>query len=247
MPLPNIIVPTYPDVPRAPGVPPLLREAGAVLTTGVRLLGDAIQILRLFSGPQWGVFSDDTGLELFEGANFIGVEWRKDSRIADYPMENGSFQSYNKVQTPWEAKVTLAVGDDPQVFGFSVPTLPTIPGLGGFGGVVGGALARRTAFINTIDFAADSLDLFTLVTPEKSYPSANIIHHDYRRIAEKGVTLLAVDIWLMQVRQDATADFADTKSASGASPVDGGQVQASPPSPSVSRSANPIGGQGLLG
>lgn len=231
MPMPIIDVPTYPDVPDAPGVPPVVRQAGAVLTTAVRLLGDAIQILRLFSGPQWGVFDED-GAELFEGANFIGVEWRRDSRIADYPQEEGAFQSYNKVRTPWEAKVTLAVGDDPRAFG-SIVAIPSVPAFGSFSGITGGALARRTEFISTIDAAADSLDLFTLVTPERSYPSANIVHHDYRRIAEKGITLLAVDIWLQQVRVDATAEFTNTKSASGTAPTDGGQVQPVPASPAV--------------
>lgn len=240
MAMPDIDVPTYPNVPRALGVPPVLRQAGAIINTGLLLVADAVQLLRLFGTNQWGLFNSG-GTSIYSEASFLGVEWRKDSNIPDYPQEEGAFQSYNKIRGPWEAKVTLVVGDGALLPG--LPSLPAfdIPGLGGFSGLVGSSLARRTAFINAVDAAADSLDLFTLVTPEIRYPNANIIHHDYRRISERGVTLFAVDIWVRQVRVTATATFSNAQAPSGQAQVDGGQVQPQAANPNVTLGSAGLG------
>lgn len=221
MAIPVTSVPAFPNVPRAPGVPPMLRQVGAVQSTVILVASDAVQILRLFSPAQWGLVSEG-GVPLFEGANFLGVEARKDWRIPDYPIEKGSFESYNKVETPFEGKVTLAVGDDSLL-----PGLPNLPAIGGFGGLSGSALSRRTAFLTAVETACASLTLYTLLTPEKPYPSLNLVHYDYRRIAQQGVTLLAVDIFVQEVRTTATATFSNVKSPEAASPVNGGQVQPS--------------------
>jgi hypothetical protein len=228
MAIPVTPVPAFPNVPRAPGVPPVLRQIGVIQNTVILLASDAVSLLRRFAKPQWGLVSE-SGVPLFEGANFLGVEARKDWRIPDYPIERGSFESYNKVETPFEGKVTLAVGDDSLL-----PGLPNIPAIGSFGGLAGSALSRRTAFLTAVEAACASLDLYTLLTPEKPYPSLNLVHYDYRRIGQQGVTLLVVDIFVQEVRTTATAQFSNVKAPEAAGAVNGGQVQPAAPPAQVS-------------
>lgn len=223
MAIPVTPVPAFPNVPHAPGVPPVLRQIGAVQNTVILVASDAVKILRLLAPSQWGLVTA-SGAPLYQGANFLGLEARKDWRIPDYPVEKGSFESYNKVETPFEGKITLAVGDDSLVPG--LPNLPSVPGLG-FDGLLGSALSRRTAFLIAIEMACRSLELYTLLMPEGSYPNLNLVHYDYRRIAQQGVTLLAVDIFVQEVRTTAKATFSNVKSPEAASPVNGGQVQPS--------------------
>lgn len=237
MPLPNTIVPTYPNVPRAPGVPPVLRQVGGIINTGVLLAADAISILRLFQGPQWGIF-DEGGQPLFEDANVIRVEFREGWRVSDYPLEKGAFESYNKVKVPFSARVVLGLGAS------VIPGLPNLPGIPGTslaGGIGGSELARRTAFLAAIQAAAASLDLYTLVQPEARYPSSNIVEYDYDRSALRSATMLLVNIKLDEIRVTATTQFSETnpitspKTPTSASPQNGGQVQ--PSVPTIEQSA----------
>jgi len=235
MALPITPVPTYPNVPRAPGVPPLLRQVGSGINTGVLLVADAVSLLRLFQGPQWGIFTDG-GAPLFDGANVIRTEFREGWRISDYPVEKGAFESYNKGKVPFGARVTLALGDSLLP---GIPNLPGIPGTSFADGIAGSQVSRRTAFLAAIAAAAASLDLYTLVMPERRYPMSNIVEYDFDRAALRNATMLTVEVRLEEVRATATAQFTESdpitapKSPSSASPANGGQVQATPPNPNV--------------
>src|SRR5579875_727912 len=106
MPLPNLSVPQYPDVPQAPGVPPVLRQVGQVANAVTLLTADASEVLQalgVLPGPQWGIF-DQTGQPVIVGDSVVGVDYRKEYRAADYPVEGGSFANYNKVELPFDIR-----------------------------------------------------------------------------------------------------------------------------------------------
>src|SRR6185503_11295777 len=114
----------------------------------------------------WGLFTED-GSPLFPGFSAVpfvnslaagtgiantsvgDVGYRREYRISTAPQEQGAFLSYNKVQMPFDARVTY---------------------------LVSGLSAIRTAFLQQLEAAAASLDLYSVVMPEFIYPSANIIH-----------------------------------------------------------------------
>ena len=201
MPIPNTPKPRFPAVPVAPGVPPVLRQAGAIQSTVVQLVADVGQIAALFGAPQWGIFTT-AGAPVIAADTVLDVEYRQENRISAAPQEQGAFLSYNKVADPFPARVTLPQGDTAD---------------------------SRTAFLNEILDAQASLDLYTLVTPEITYPSVNVTHHDYRRTSVSGVTLLAVDVWVEQVRVTGTSQFSNTQQPAGADQVNGGTVQPQAP------------------
>jgi hypothetical protein len=194
------------------GIPSLLQKAAKVGNVVTLLVADAQQIMKLLGGifglnlPKWGIFLN--GNLVIEPDSIVEVEYRKGWRISSYPQEQGAFQSYNKVEEPFETRVKLTKG---------------------------GTDADKQAFQNAIDAAAASLDLYDIVTPTKVYKGANISQVNYRRAATNGVGLLTVELLIEEVRVNAEAQFTSTQAPSGADPVNTGTVQ--PQAPTSSQQA----------
>jgi len=58
---------------------------------------------------QWGIY-DMSGAPVLTASSVAGMEYARDWRVSNYPQEQGAFASYNKVKTPFTAKVTFLVG-----------------------------------------------------------------------------------------------------------------------------------------
>lgn len=144
--------------------------------------------------PQWGIFGS-TGATVLAADAVMTVEYSHDYKVSDYPQEKGAFQSYNKVQIPYQHKVTFAVSNN------------------------------RKDFLDAVEQAVGSLDLFTVTTPEISYPSVNLTHVGYRRIANNGASTILVDVWCEEIRIIGSANLSNTRSTSGASEQNSGPVQ----------------------
>jgi hypothetical protein len=155
MPLAPVATPRYAAVPDAPGVPPMVRLIRTLDVIAI-LASDAAQLVRAFGPPRWGIFSS-FGVPLLTGDSVIAVDYRREYRISDYPVEQGGFGSYNKVQEPYDVRVTIAVsgkstltdfgtggflgaaiktpsGADPQSGGTLQAASPTTAQAGGIGG-----------------------------------------------------------------------------------------------------------------
>lgn len=188
----------FPDVPNAPGVPPVLRDAANSFDdTLSALTGDAIDLLATGSSL-WGVF-DDAGSLVLDPDNIVSVEDNADRRISTYPIEEGGFESYNKVAVPFEAHVIMTKN---------------------------GTIDEKSEFLDTVNDLLNSLDLFSIVTPEQTFTKVNFVHTDKSRRAYQGATLLTVSLGFMEVRESATASFSNSKEPSGAAVVNDGPVQA---------------------
>jgi hypothetical protein len=187
--------PLYPDVPLAPGVPPVLRDSPAAPPVRPLTSDNAAAISQY--GPQWGIF-DATGGLAVEPDNIVAFEANSEFRIADYPIENGKFESYNKVQMPYDLRVVMSKG---------------------------GNDLDRSEFLAAISNLVGSTLLYSVVTPDSSYTSVNAVRYDYRRSAEAGATLLTVEVQCRQVRTTARIAFTSSKTASGSAIVNDGPVQ----------------------
>ena len=190
----------YPDVPDAAGVPPVLREPGAFATEDASsaplMTSDADGLDNYQSQAVWGIF-DDNGQPVIVADSVFAVDFRKEYRISDYPIEQGAFGSYNKVELPFDGKVSFTVG---------------------------GSDSDRSGFLASVAAAVSTLDLYSLITPEMTYSSASVVHYDYRRTAQNGATLLTVEMWVEEVRVTGTSEFKNTAKPSGADPAPGGTV-----------------------
>ena len=182
----------------AAGVPTLLHPpVGQRLEV---LTADAPGATGGTASGKWGIF-DKAGVPVLLPDSVASFEFKKDWRISEYPQEGGAFQSYNKVETPFDVRLRLTKG---------------------------GNDSARVGFFNALERVAASLELYDVVSPEKTYISASIVHIDYRRMSGQGVGLITADVWLHEVRVGAHAAFSNTKSPSGADAENGGTVQAQP-------------------
>lgn len=219
MPLLPISLPAFPDVPLALGVPPMPRLAGPLIPALAFLAADVGAIARLFIGPQWGIFFN--GAPALVGDSVIGVDFRREWRLANYPVEGGGFATYDKIAQPFDVRVTFAVA------GTSNLLFQLIPGSGLLN------IANRTAFLTALGTMAASLSLFSVVTPELNYDNLSIVHYDYRREASSGATMIKIDVWLQEVRIAAPPQFTQTQVPAAAAVQDGGSVQPSPVLPGI--------------
>lgn len=127
---------------------------------------------------RWGIYSRN-GRSVVEFDNVVAIEYKKDFNLLDYPVERGAFESYNKVQIPYDVRVTFSSG---------------------------GNLANRSALIQSIEELSGDLELYDVVTPEITVTNCNISHFDWRR-ADGRAGLVLVTVWLTEVRSTVYAEY----------------------------------------
>jgi hypothetical protein len=212
----------FPNVPKLPGVPQLKRSlnfpAGVPpIINGVIALGRLA--LALVSKPQWGIFKiepPEIAPPTAEGEletvvvkpppapvlvpdNFTRLNMEQAWEVTDAPVQEGSFASYNKVETPFEIRLRMTKG---------------------------GTLASRQKFLDTLEDIAKSLDLYRILTPERSYLNVNITGYRVTRESATGAYFLAeVEITFREIRQvqaqyTSTASNTQNAKTPSAKPVD---------------------------
>jgi hypothetical protein len=146
-------------------------------------------------GPPQWGIFSNNGGPILVVDSVASVEYARDYHVSDFPQEQGAFASYNKVQVPFQAKVGFLIGPS------------------------------RTDFLNAVEAAVASLQFVAVVTPEISYPSANLTHYSYRREIRSGVTLIRVDVWAEEIRIISGNPPDSAQSTNAATPSQSGQVQ----------------------
>lgn len=186
----------YPNVPKLPGVPALARSNNAQFVGGALAIVGQLLPLGLF-GQKWGIIASGSGASkttttgnffsnlfnksstlkgtsLLTPDSFVEFEYREEQKIPIYPLQDGAFQSYNKVGMPFDIRLTVTCS--------------------------GNGKMSKNEFINAIDNLLTSLTLVDIVTPDVTYYSTNLIHVDYRRDSTRGATLLIAQLWFQWVR-----------------------------------------------
>ena len=235
----------YPDIPALPGVPPLPRSVDIPPTVGL-VLGEVPSVLlnALQSPAQWGIIDEDgntlggssTGLSVLQAIqaqvtgqqgpilSFNALEYMQETKISDFPVEEGGFASYNKVQLPGVPTVTLALA---------------------------GSQSDRSTFLNAIDAACLSTTLYFVVTPETVYGPVSLERYSYTRRSDKGATLLMVEIVCKEIRQVSAVystvqtPINDPQNPDAVQGSNSGAVQGAPPAQSTLKSLYNALGTGI--
>lgn len=164
-----------------PGVPALkVPFTQSLISFGAILVADAFQSAFL---QRWGIY-DTSGNLVLEPDSFVGMDFMNNWQVSDYPVEQGSFASYNKVATPYGATVSVAKG---------------------------GSQTDRNAFLEQLDIIADSLAPYSIVTPEKTYINATIERYDYERRTRNGAGMIFAHIRLKEIRNTAQIQYTNTR------------------------------------
>ncbi len=169
------------------------------------------------SGTQWGVFRAGTTTPLYtphdsySEVSTFAFEFTRSQSISDFPLEGetpgqGSpFASFNKVWQPATPSVTIAVS---------------------------GVFTDLLGFLAALDNACKSTNLYDVYTPDFHYFGYSIERYSYRRTANKGATMLMVDVSLKEILQ-VSPTFTNTPINSPQSPSadaqqNNGQTQSNP-------------------
>jgi len=188
--------PPFPNVPKLPGVPQLLRNP-QFPPGPPPILGAAIALGRLwqalFSEPPWAIYKqaeagpqvDDDGVETVTVTakrtpvvvpdSFLEFGYRNESSMSDYPVQDGGFASYDKVANPYEIVLRMSKG---------------------------GSQQQRKKFIDSIEAIQGTLDLYDILTPEKTYTNVNVLRYENVRRGNRGAYFFAeVDLYFREIRQ----------------------------------------------
>lgn len=222
-----------PFVPNVPGVPSL--SSYLTTPSPVLAIDTALTLSQGLQPLQWGIYSQTgipiiasslaplfglgqiasvinsvssllIGQQLINLFSVVDFEYKQDWSISTAPQEKGAFQSYDKVQLPFDVRMRIAAG---------------------------GAESNRSSLLSSVEGIADVTDLFNVVTPEETYLNCNVSHYDYKRTSINGVGILVVDIWLVEIRVTATASFSNTQQPTAAGQQALGNVQPGPSTPAV--------------
>lgn len=198
--------PQFPNVPKLSGVPQLLRSPILPASPGP-VLGAIAAIgalwRALFGQSKWGVFKqapptapDESGIEtvtvvgqlrpVVECDSVLDFGYRNEVDIPDFPIQDGAFANYNRVNLPYEASVRL---------------------------VKGGSEASRRTFLDQIDAIMSSTELYQIITPERTYTNVNPVRFELQRRGAGGAfQITEADLYFREIRT-VTAQYTTTSLA----------------------------------
>lgn len=193
--------PANPTVPNSAGVPAV--SGGATTTAPTTAATQDNVIVVRGNTARWGIFLSGTATSPLKPDSFVEVEDAKDYQVGKAPVEQGGFMSYNKVETPEEITVAVAKG---------------------------GSDTTLAAFMNDISNMLGSLDLYSVITPGRTYRNMNLVHRDQHRTSEHGVSLLTVRLHFLEIRTTVETAFTNVTADTAANNVNQGSVQGATPS-----------------
>lgn len=183
-----------------PGIPNIPDFKGLVTsgTDAIISFGGAFLIRKVF-GNQWGVYNQ-FGIPVLLVDTVYSLKFQNSSQVCQAPVEKGTFTSYNKVQNPYQATVTLVRG--------------------------GGDATLRGAFIAQLDALSKSTLLFNIVTPDYVHRNCAIVGYDYAREPQGGARMIAANLHLEEVRESQVQFLTvETANPDDSPPVQVGEQQ----------------------
>lgn len=121
----------------------------------------------------WTIY-DEQGQPAVAFDVFLGCGAKAASKIAQNPVEQGSFATYNKIASPTALSVTLART---------------------------GRATQLGAMLDQLDALVEGTDLISVITPGRTYVDYSLESYDYSRTTDTGADRLLVSLTLQEVRQ----------------------------------------------
>ena len=166
-----------------PGLPNL--PLGAATPAVATIASEALSSLLWQASqvpPAWGVF-DSSGNQVVTPDSVIDFAHRPQSDIPTFPVQKGAFASYNKVILPFTLQLRFSKG---------------------------GTESDRTQFLTDIENLYQSINLYTVITHERTYENVNLEYYEVTRRGARGAYFLTeVDLYFIQI-QEVTPQYTTT-------------------------------------
>jgi len=213
------------NVPNAPGVPQMLRKTLTAVSTVQGVVAGINNTIQFFQGqpplPQWGIF-DANFKQVVDADSILSFANQNQANISDFPVQNGGFGTYNKVVLPARDVVRISKG---------------------------GTQNDRANLLRQVEALYRSMDLFTIVTPEKAYLNVNVENYEVtRRDKDQAFFLTEIDIFFREIRTIAAvftntpagADTTNAQNPAAQPPANQGVVQPGTPSNAAQNEATTV-------
>ena len=195
--------------PNLPGVPSLhnYNVPAAIAATGISFGVNALH----YGKSAWGIYDDAGTNQVLIPDSFMSLDCKREMNISNYPLEQGSFASYNKVRTPYSISVRVTKGSSLAI-------------------LTGGSMTPdRNLFLKALDDMVASLALLTIKTPEATYHNANLESFEYKREVKNGAGMIIADLRFVEImNSNITISSPTPSSASSAPSVNSGTVSGKP-------------------
>lgn len=148
---------------------------------------------------------DEGGGAAINFSSFLSISVNSDGQVASYPLEKGSFANYNKVQSPRDVRVSIAVQ---------------------------GSESDYEYVLNRLDTYKEQAIKVSVSTPSRLYDNLTLQSYGTERAANNGASMLVVMLNLVEVRevetQTAPSMITGPQNPTSANKVTGGPVQTIP-------------------
>lgn len=124
----------------------------------------------------WTILAHDTQLEVCSFDCFYAFGYDKNSNVVQYPIENGSFATYNKQNNPFKIDVSLIKN------GLNFPF-------------------QKRDFINTLQKYCDEPLYVDVVTPSGTYLNCTLGNLSFEQSAQEWSDAIKADLTISEVRQ----------------------------------------------
>lgn len=180
------------------GLPNLLSGQNFVKNAGTTLLSAAQGALfdLISAQPVWGVFQPGTNTLATPVDSVVDTGAGRESPVADYRLESGSFSNYNKVQKSASVPITLSKG---------------------------GTETERATFLAWLKNAVNTTALYDVCWPEGAWSNVTLEAYRIARKSNQGVTVIYAECMFKEIRQvpalyyNSSKPSTDTSNAASAS------------------------------
>lgn len=152
-------------------------------------------------GDQWTI-TDEEGSSALTFTSFIDIDVRNEGQALSYPVEEGGFMNYNKVQSPLDIRVTLSTQGTDDEFEYILEKLD--------------------------EYQKEPVKLF-VATPSAYYGPLTLEAYSNKRTRESGAGQLTVELYFIEVRevesQNTNTTISKPKNPTSSSKTNTGKTQ----------------------
>lgn len=150
--------------------------------------GSPLSIIDSALNPVYAIRKHGSSEVALEFSGMASLQPNGRAQITNAPVEDGQYQSINKVKEPSRVRCEII-----------------IKGLTGFTGSVPNifdlTFTSQNSTLNTIKTMLSGHDIYDIETPKETLPSYDLVGHSYDVNSKRGVTLLTIFLEFQEVMQ----------------------------------------------
>lgn len=167
------------------------------------------------SAHSYAIVTSGTTAPVITPDSVLSMEYKGEQRIADYPIEAGGFASFNKVAMPFDLRMVLTCGGKNYLQSALQTVTQTVDSyINSILGTAYGQPMNRDDFLTQLEIMLHAIDLYDVVTPDKTYSSVNLVHYSYSKKNDNGAVMIIAELWFQEIRQSVAAIYSTSSASS---------------------------------